>query len=209
MWQYWLGNTKLKKAFRLILNVFKKLLQNFLNKKNYLTEFSTDWLTACLPADSRNSTMAKATSLIFSLFDVASAREVPFAIPLYIQYVLHGLSMALLCVSFIFVHHEKCQFSGRHVMASIKLSVIFIVATLITKVLLLLHNGLNISGNEASSFQTINTQVGRAVRLFRCSINGFTSNNKAAPLYCIFHNHNHIGVATQRAGGLQPHCEIL
>jgi len=43
IWQYWLGNTKTKKAFRLILNPFKKLLQNL--KKNYLTEFSTDWLT--------------------------------------------------------------------------------------------------------------------------------------------------------------------
>jgi len=26
----------------------------------------------------------------------------------------------------------------------------------------------------------------------------------AVPLYCIYHNHNHIGVATWRAGGLQP-----
>jgi len=26
-------------------------------------------------------------------------------------------------------------------------------------------------------------------------MNGFI-NNKAVPLYCIFHNHNHIGVAT-------------
>jgi len=40
MWQHWLGNTKPKIAFRLILNAFKKLLQNL--KKNYLTEFSTD-----------------------------------------------------------------------------------------------------------------------------------------------------------------------
>jgi len=40
MWQYWLGNAKLKKAFRLILNAFKKLLQNL--KKNDLMEFSTD-----------------------------------------------------------------------------------------------------------------------------------------------------------------------
>jgi len=38
-------------------------------------------------------------------------------------------------------------------------------------------------------------------------MNGFTSNNKAVLLYCIFHNHNHIGVATQRVGGLQPHCK--
>jgi len=42
------------------------------------------------------------------------------------------------------------------------------------------------------------------VQLFRCSMNGFTSNNKAVPLYCIFHNHNHIGVATRRAWRLQP-----
>jgi len=94
MWQYWLGNIKPKKAFRLILNAFKKLLQNF--KNIYLTEFSTDWPTACLPAclmpsDSRNST----TGLIFSLFDIASAREVPFAIPLYIQCLLQGLSTAI------------------------------------------------------------------------------------------------------------------
>jgi len=88
-----------------------------------------------MPSDSRTSTMAKATGLIFSLVDVASAREVPFAIPLYIQCVLHGLTTALLCVPFIFVHHEKCQLSGRHMMASIKSSVIFIVATLITKAL--------------------------------------------------------------------------
>jgi len=86
-----------------------------------------------MPSDSRNSTMAKATGLIFSLFDVASAREVPFAIPLYMQCILHGLTMALLCVPFIFVHHEKCRFCGRHVITSIKSSVIFIVATLIAK----------------------------------------------------------------------------
>jgi len=88
-----------------------------------------------MPSDSRNSTMAKAMGLIFSLFDVTSAQEVPFAIPLYIQCVLHGPCTALLCVPFIFVHHEKCLFSGRHVMACIKSSVMFIVGTLMTKVL--------------------------------------------------------------------------
>jgi len=41
MWQYWLGNTKPKKAFILILNAFKKLLLNLKNN-NFLTEFSTD-----------------------------------------------------------------------------------------------------------------------------------------------------------------------
>jgi len=40
IWQHWLGNTKPKKAIGLILNAFKKLLQNL--KKIYLTEFSTD-----------------------------------------------------------------------------------------------------------------------------------------------------------------------
>jgi len=73
--------------------------------------------------------------LIFSLFDVASAREVPFAIPLYMQCIFHGLTMVLLCVPLIFIHHEKCRFSGKHMMASIKSSIILIVATLITKVL--------------------------------------------------------------------------
>jgi len=38
-------------------------------------------------------------------------------------------------------------------------------------------------------------------------MHGFTTNNKAVPLYCIFHNHNHIGVSTHRAGGLQPPCK--
>jgi len=88
-----------------------------------------------MPSDLCNSTMAKATGLIFLLFDVASTREVPFAILLYIQCILHGLTTALLCAPFIFAHHKKCRFSGRHVMASIKSSVIFIVANLITKVL--------------------------------------------------------------------------
>jgi len=31
----------------------------------------------------------------------------------------------------------------------------------------------------------------------------------AVPLYCIFHNHNHIGAETLRAGGLQPPCKRL
>jgi len=60
-----------------------------------------------MPTGLRNSTMAKAMDLIFLLFEIASTREVPFAIPLYIQCVLHGLSTALLCVPFIFVHHNS------------------------------------------------------------------------------------------------------
>ena len=63
-----------------------------------------------MPPDKRNSIMAKATDLIVSLFDVASAREVPFGIPQYVQYILHGLTSVLLCVPFIFADSEKCRF---------------------------------------------------------------------------------------------------
>jgi len=59
------------------------------------------------------------SDLIFSLFDVASAREMPFAMLLYIQSILHVLTRALFCVLFIFAHHERCRFCGIHVMASV------------------------------------------------------------------------------------------
>jgi len=51
IWQYWIGNLKPKKAFRLILNAFKKLLLNF-NKNlfNGIFYWLTDWLTNCQPA---------------------------------------------------------------------------------------------------------------------------------------------------------------
>ena len=55
---------------------------------------------------------AKAMGLIFSLFYVASAREVPFDIPQYVQCILHGLTNVLLCVPFIFADGIKCQFGG-------------------------------------------------------------------------------------------------
>ena len=55
-----------------------------------------------MSSDKCNSIMAKATGLTFSLFDVASTQEVPFGIPQYIQYILHGLTCVLLCVPFIF-----------------------------------------------------------------------------------------------------------
>ena len=54
-----------------------------------------------MPSDKRNSITAKATGLMFSLFDVASAREVPFGISQYIQCILHRLTGVLLCVPFI------------------------------------------------------------------------------------------------------------
>ena len=46
-----------------------------------------------MPSDKRNLITAKATGLIFSLFDVTSAQEVPFGIPHYIQCILHGLTV--------------------------------------------------------------------------------------------------------------------
>jgi len=51
-----------------------------------------------MPSDQRNLIMAKTTDLIFSLFDVASAQEVPFGMLQYLQCILHGLISALLCV---------------------------------------------------------------------------------------------------------------
>ena len=60
-----------------------------------------------MPSDKRNSVTAKATGLIFSLFDVASAREVRFGIPLYMQCILQGLTNVLLCAPFIFADSEK------------------------------------------------------------------------------------------------------
>jgi len=89
-----------------------------------------------MPSDLRNSTMAKGTGLIFSLFDVASAREVSFAIPLYMQCILHECTSILLCVPFIFGHHEKCWFCGTEARDGFYLlQKSSAVATLITKVL--------------------------------------------------------------------------
>ena len=45
-----------------------------------------------MPSDKHNSITAKAMGLIFSLFVIASAQEVPFGIPQYIQCILHGLT---------------------------------------------------------------------------------------------------------------------
>ena len=65
-----------------------------------------------MPSDKCNLITAKVAGLIFSLFDVASAREVPFGIPQYVQCILHGLTSVLLCVPFIFADSEKCRFGG-------------------------------------------------------------------------------------------------
>jgi len=60
-----------------------------------------------MPPDQHNALMAKATGLIFSLFDVASAQQVPFGIPQYLQCILQGLTSVLVCVPFIFADSEK------------------------------------------------------------------------------------------------------
>ena len=60
-----------------------------------------------MPSDKRNSIMAKATGLIFSLFDITSARHVPFGMPQYVQCILHGLTCVLLCVPFIFADSKR------------------------------------------------------------------------------------------------------
>ena len=54
-----------------------------------------------MPSDQRNLIMAKASGLIFSLFNVILAQEVPFGIPQYMQCILQGFTSVLLCVPFI------------------------------------------------------------------------------------------------------------
>ena len=65
-----------------------------------------------MPSDNHNSIMAKATGLIFSLFDIALAREMSFGIPQYVQCILHELTSVLLCVPFSFADSRKCRFGG-------------------------------------------------------------------------------------------------
>ena len=60
-----------------------------------------------MPSEQYNSIMAKATGLMFSLFDVASAREVPFDMPQCVQYIFQGLTGVLLCVPIIFADCES------------------------------------------------------------------------------------------------------
>jgi len=64
------------------------------------------------PSDKHNLITANVTSLIFSLFDVASARDVPFGIPQCAHCILHGLTSTLLCVPFIFADIKMCRFGG-------------------------------------------------------------------------------------------------
>ena len=61
-----------------------------------------------MPSDKRNATMAKATSLIFSLIDVASAGLVPFSMLHYAQCMYHRLTFVLLCVLLLLADSVRC-----------------------------------------------------------------------------------------------------
>ena len=91
-----------------------------------------------MPSVKHNSIMVKATGLIFSLFDIASAQEVSFGIPQYVQCILQGLTSVLLSVPFIFADSENVNLVVAHfrfLLVTRKSSVFFIVATFITEVL--------------------------------------------------------------------------
>jgi len=79
-------------------------------------------------------------SLIFLLFNVTSAQEVPFGTLQYMQCILHGLTSVLLCVPFIFADSKMCWLYNCTWLLPLHKSHIFIVATLITEVLFLISN---------------------------------------------------------------------
>ena len=62
-----------------------------------------------MPSDKHNSIAAKATGLIFSLFNVTSAQEVLLGLLQYIQCIVHGLTGVL---PFIFADSKKFQFGS-------------------------------------------------------------------------------------------------
>ena len=88
------------------LTHFKKLLQNF---KNFLFSWNfllTDWLTDSLthllmPSYKHNRITAKATGLIFALFDVVSSKDVLFHQMQQLQCLHHGSTKAYLCSPFL------------------------------------------------------------------------------------------------------------
>ena len=56
--------------------------------------------------------MTQPASLIFSLFDITLAWDMPFGILQYVQCILQWLTSVLLCVSFILADSEKHWFGG-------------------------------------------------------------------------------------------------
>ena len=114
----------------MILKAYNKYVMKF--KKNiiqwnfllpaYLPASQPASQPACLmPSGKRNSITAKAMGLlIFSLFDVALSRDVPFGIPQYVQCMHHGLTFVLLCVPFLFADSLKCRFAVARCMVSLQ-----------------------------------------------------------------------------------------
>jgi len=88
-----------------------------------------------MPLDQRNSITAKATGLIFSLFEIASAREVPFGIPQYVQCILQGLTIVLHSSSLTVKSVNLVVGCDGFLCVTRKHLVFFIVATFITEVL--------------------------------------------------------------------------
>jgi len=85
-----------------------------------------------MPLDQRNLTMAKDIGLIFSLFDITSAREVPFGILQYTQciqpmfsFVYHSSLLTAKSIDLVVAHDGF--------LSQQKSSVFFAVFTLITK----------------------------------------------------------------------------
>ena len=69
----------------------------------YLMKFSTDYLTNWYLL---TSITQKWLGLIFSLYSIASAREVPFGILQRVQCILQGLTSVHFCTTFIFANSE-------------------------------------------------------------------------------------------------------
>ena len=101
--------------------------------------------------------MAKATGLIFSLFNVASAQEVPFGILQYVQCILYGLTSVLLCVPFIFADSKKCQFGSSTRWLPFIMEIVRSLQKCFSNIswFEMLCNGLNIADNGYSTFQMI------------------------------------------------------
>ena len=90
-----------------------------------------------MPSDQHDLIMAMDTALIFSLFDVTSAQEVPFGIPQYIKCILHGHTSLLLCLPLIFADNKSIDFVVAHdcYLCITETLMFFAVSTSITKVL--------------------------------------------------------------------------
>ena len=97
MRQYWLSPNKLSDRPEM------QLLWNFL---------PIDCLTDRCPQTNITRKWLRLQGLIFSLFNVALAREVPFGILQYVQYFIHGLISILLYIPFILADSERCRFGG-------------------------------------------------------------------------------------------------